>query len=255
MIGLSWQSSPALTEIEEVATNWLLKMLGLSVAWSGVIQDSASTATLVALISGRERTSNYALMNKGMQNSDAPLIVYTSSEAHSGVNKAALLAGFGHNNTRLVPTDEHNAMSPLALKKIIQQDLVKGNRPCIVVATTGTTAATAMDPLDAIGDITQRYGLWLHVDSAMAGSAMILPECRHLWCGIEKADSVVINPHKWLGAAFDCSVYCVQDSEHLIRIMSTNPSFLQSDADGKVRNYRDWGIPWVVVFVRLSYGF
>ncbi|AJJ07500.1 beta-eliminating lyase family protein [Yersinia pseudotuberculosis] len=243
VIGLSWQSSPALTEIEEAATNWLLKMLGLSVAWSGVIQDSASTATLVALISGRERTSNYALMNKGMQNSDAPLIVYTSSEAHSGVNKAALLAGFGHNNTRLVPTDGHNAMSPLALKKIIQQDLVKGNRPCIVVATTGTTAATAMDPLDAIGDITQRYGLWLHVDSAMAGSAMILPECRHLWCGIEKADSVVINPHKWLGAAFDCSVYCVQDSEHLIRIMSTNPSFLQSDADGKVRNYRDWGIP------------
>ncbi|MDN0087425.1 aminotransferase class V-fold PLP-dependent enzyme [Yersinia nurmii] len=243
VIGLSWQSSPALTEIEEVTTNWLLKMIGLSDTWSGVIQDSASTATLVALISARERTSDYALMQDGMQNSDAPLIVYTSQEAHSGVNKAAMLAGFGLNNIRLVATDEHNALSPRALEKAIQQDLTDGNRPCIVIATTGTTAATAMDPLDAIGDISQKYGLWMHVDSAMAGSAMILPEFRHLWHGIEKADSVVLNPHKWLGAAFDCSVYCVRDSEHLIRIMSTNPSFLQSTADGQVRNYRDWGIP------------
>ncbi|MFI0489768.1 MAG: pyridoxal phosphate-dependent decarboxylase family protein [Yersinia sp. (in: enterobacteria)] len=243
VIGLSWQSSPALTEIEEVTTNWLLKMIGLSDNWSGVIQDSASTSTLVALISAREKTSDYALMQDGMLSNGAPLIVYTSPEAHSAVNKAAMLAGFGLKNIRLVATDEHHAISSSALEKAIEQDLAAGNRPCIVIATTGTTAATVMDPLDAIGDICQRYGLWLHVDSAMAGSAMILPEYRHLWHGIEKADSVVLNPHKWLGAAFDCSVYCVRDTEHLIRIMSTNPSFLQSNADGQVKNYRDWGIP------------
>ncbi|AJI95590.1 beta-eliminating lyase family protein [Yersinia ruckeri] len=243
VIGLSWQSSPALTEIEEVTTHWLLKMIGLSDEWSGVIQDSASTSTLIALISARERTSDYVLMQEGILSSEAPLIVYTSPEAHSAVNKAAMLAGFGLKNIRLIATDENHALSPLALELAIEQDLAQGNRPCIVIATTGTTAATVMDPIDAMGDICQRYGLWLHVDSAMAGSAMILPEFRYLWHGIEKADSVVLNPHKWLGAAFDCSVYCVRDTEHLIRIMSTNPSFLQSNADGQVRNYRDWGIP------------
>ncbi|NWB39777.1 aspartate aminotransferase family protein [Pseudomonas sp. E6002] len=242
VVGLSWQSSPALTEIEEVTTDWLRDMIGLSANWSGVIQDSASTSTLVALISARERSSNYALMHDGLQNSGAPLIVYTSAHAHSSVNKAAILAGFGQNNIRTVATDEHNAMSPHALGRAIEQDLAAGNIPCVVIATTGTTAAMAIDPLEAIGALTQRHGLWLHVDSAMAGAAMILPECRALWHGIENADSLVLNPHKWLGAAFDCSVYFVRDPEHLIRIMTTNPSYLQSKADGQVRNYRDWRI-------------
>ena len=242
VVGLSWQSSPALTEIEEVTTDWLRDMIGLSREWSGVIQDSASTSTLVALISARERSSQYALMHDGLQDSGAPLIVYTSAHAHSSVNKAAILAGFGQNNIRTVATDERNAMSPQALAQAIEQDLAAGNRPCVVIATTGTTAAMAIDPLDAIGELTQRHGLWLHVDSAMAGAAMILPECRALWRGIENADSLVLNPHKWLGAAFDCSVYYVRDPEHLIRIMTTNPSYLQSSADGQVRNYRDWRI-------------
>lgn len=180
VIGLSWQSSPALTEIEEVTTHWLLKMIGLSDEWDGVIQDSASTSTLIALISARERTSDYVLMQEGILSSEAPLIVYTSPEAHSAVNKAAMLAGLGLKNIRLIATDENHALSPLALEQAIEQDLAQGNRPCIVIATTGTTAATVMDPIDAMGDICQRYGLWLHVDSAMAGSAMILPEFRHL---------------------------------------------------------------------------
>ncbi len=242
VVGLSWQSSPALTEIEEVTTDWLRDMVGLGADWSGVIQDSASTATLVALISARERSSAYAMIRNGLQNGDAPLIVYTSAHAHSSVIKAAVLAGFGQDNIRIVATDGRNAMSAQALEQAIEKDLAWGNRPCVVIATIGTTAAMAIDPLDAIATLTQRHNLWLHVDSAMAGAAMILPECRALWSGIENADSLVLNPHKWLGAAFDCSVYLVRDPEHLIRIMTTNPSYLQSEADGQVRNYRDWRI-------------
>src|SRR6185437_12414361 len=122
-------------------------------------------------------------------------------------------------------------------------DLARGLRPCAVVATVGTTATTAFDPLEAIAQLAQQHGLWLHVDGAMAGSAMILPECRWMWQGIEGADSLVINAHKWLGVAFDCSLYYVRDPQHLVRVMGTNPSFLQSAADGSVKNLRDWGIP------------
>jgi aromatic-L-amino-acid decarboxylase len=129
------------------------------------------------------------------------------------------------------------------LEAAVTRDLVAGRQPCAVVATTGTTGATAIDPLDAIARIAKQHGLWLHVDAAMAGSAMILPECRELWTGIDHADSIVLNPHKWLGASFDCTVYFVRDSEHLVRVMSTNPSFLQSAADGRVKNFRDWGLP------------
>ncbi|HYQ52223.1 MAG TPA: DOPA decarboxylase, partial [Pseudomonas sp.] len=158
-------------------------------------------------------------------------------------DKAALLAGFGRANIRLIATDEQFAMRPDALQAAIEQDLAAGNQPCAVVATTGTTTTTALDPLRAIGEIAQAKGLWLHVDSAMAGSAMILPECRWMWDGIELADSVVVNAHKWLGVAFDCSIYYVRDPQHLIRVMSTNPSYLQSAVDGEVKNLRDWGIP------------
>src|SRR5207245_328974 len=125
----------------------------------------------------------------------------------------------------------------------VTAEAAAGLVPCAVVATTGTTASTALDPLGPIAEVAQRHGLWLHVDAAMAGSAMILPECRALWTGVERADSLVVNPHKWLGAAFDCSVYYVRDAEHLVRVMSTNPSYLQSAADGRVKNFRDWGLP------------
>ncbi len=243
VLGLSWQSSPALTEIEEVVTDWVRQMTGLSSAWSGVIQDTASTSTLVALICARERATGYALSRGGLQAEPRPLAVYVCAHSHSSVDKAALLAGFGRDNLRLVPFDAAYAMCPEALAAMIETDLAAGIVPCAIVATTGTTATTALDPVAAIAEIAGRHGIWLHLDAAMAGSAMILPECRWMWHGVEAADSLVINAHKWLGAPFDCSLYYVRDPGHLMRVMSTNPSFLQSPVDGQVKNLRDWGIP------------
>jgi len=243
VLGLSWQSSPALTELEEVATDWLRQMLGLSVSWSGVIQDTASTSTLVALISARERSSGYCLARGGLQGEARPLVVYASAQSHSSVLKAAVLAGFGRDNVREVPTDERHAMRPDALAAAMEADARDGRTPCAVVATTGTTTSTALDPIGALAEVAEVHGAWLHVDAAMAGSAMILPECRWMWEGVEKADSLVVNPHKWLGVAFDCSVYYVRDPQHLVRVMSTNPSYLSSSVDDRVKNLRDWGIP------------
>ncbi len=243
VLGLSWQASPALTELEEVAADWVRQLVGLSAAWSGVIQDTASTSTLVALLCARERASASGLGRGGLQAEKAPRIVYTSGQAHSSVEKAALLAGFGRDNVRIVPHDAAFALCPDALAAAVRQDIGLGNRPCAVVATTGTTTTTALDPIAAVAAVAGEHGLWLHVDAAMAGSAMILPECRWMWEGIEQADSLVLNSHKWLGVPFDCSLYYVRDAEHLVRVMSTNPSYLRSAADGKVKNLRDWGLP------------
>jgi aromatic-L-amino-acid decarboxylase len=243
VLGLSWQASPALTELEEVVTDQVRQLVGLSEVWSGVIQDTASTCTLVALICARERSTDYGLDRGGWQGEERPLVVYASDQSHSSVEKAALLAGFGRDNVRLIAHDDDYALRPDALEAAIAQDLSAGKKPCAIVATTGTTATTALDPIEATAGISRRHGMWLHVDAAMAGSAMILPECQWMWRGIESADSVVFNVHKWLGAVFDCSLYYVQDAEHLVRVMSTHPSYLQSRADGGVKNLRDWGIP------------
>jgi aromatic-L-amino-acid decarboxylase len=243
VLGLAWQSSPALTEVEEVATDWLRQMVGLADGWRGVIQDTASTSTLIALQCARERTTAFGMTGGGLQAETQPLTVYTSRHGHSSVEKAALLAGFGRANVRLVPYDDAYAMRADALAALIDEDLVAGRRPCAVVATVGTTMTTAMDPVEEVARLAERHGMWLHVDAAMAGSAMVLPECRPMWHGVERADSLVMNPHKWMGVAFDCTVYFVRDAEHLVRVMSTNPTFLQTAADGQVTNYRDWGIP------------
>ena len=243
VIGLSWQSSPAVTEVEEVVTDWLRQMLGLSPAFSGVIQDTASTSTLVALICARERAFDYALARGGLQGEARTPRVYVSAHAHSSVDKGALLAGFGRSNLRLVPFDGKYAMRADALAEAVAADIANGDKPCAIVATVGTTATTAVDPVADIAAVAKRHGIWLHVDAAMAGAAMILPECRPLWQGIEVADSLVFNAHKWPGVVFDCSLYYVRDPEHLVRVMSTNPSYLQSSADGRVKNLRDWGIP------------
>jgi len=242
-LGLTWQASPALTELEEQMVDWMRQLLGLSDAWRGVIHDSASTATLVALLCARERSTSYSQMRGGLQAEELPLTVYLSAQSHSSVEKAALLAGFGHANLRFIPTDERHAMSVEQLADEISADLAYGRRPCAVVATTGTTATTGLDPIEPIAAICRERGLWLHVDAAMAGSAMILPECRWMWQGIEAANSLVLNPHKWLGVAFDCSLFYVRDPQHLIRVMATNPSYLQTTTDGAVTNFRDWGIP------------
>ncbi len=241
-LGLNWQASPALTELEEVSLDWWRQMLGLSERWSGVIQDTASTATFVALACARERASNHGAARGGLQALDRPLMVYVSSQAHSSVEKAALLAGFGRENLRVIPVDAQFDMRPDALASAILEDRAAGREPCAIVATCGSTATTAFDPLIDIARVVDNK-LWLHVDAAMAGSGMILPECRELWNGVESADSLVVNPHKWLGVSFDCSTYFVRDPEFLVRVMSTNPSYLKTAADGQVKNYRDWGIP------------
>ena len=242
-LGLNWQASPALTELEDLTTDWLRQMMGLSDQWSGVIQDTASTATLVALLCARERATGYGAVRGGLQASAEPLSVYVSSQSHSSVEKAALLAGFGRENLRVIAVDEAYRMRPEALREAIARDLERGLRPCAVVATVGSTATTAVDPLAPLAEATDAHRVWLHVDAALAGSAMILPECRALWQGVERADSLVVNAHKWLGASFDCSLYYVRDPQHLIRVMSSSPSYLRTAADETARNLRDWGIP------------
>jgi aromatic-L-amino-acid decarboxylase len=217
-------------------------MVGLSQSFVGVIQDTASTGTLVALLSAREYATNYSQNKGGLQTEKIPLVVYTSEQSHSSVSKAALLAGFGKNNVRSIDTDSELALRTDLLEKMIDEDLSKGLKPCAIVATVGTTNSTAVDPIETIAKIAKKHNLWLHIDAAMAGSAMILPECRHLWKGIEEADSLLFNPHKWLGVAFDLTAYYVKDSQHLIRVMSTNPAYLQTSVDTQVNNFRDWGI-------------
>jgi aromatic-L-amino-acid decarboxylase len=219
------------------------RMLGLSAEWSGVIQDTASASTLVALLCAREKVSNYGLDRGGLQGEEHPLVVYATAHSHSSVEKAALLAGFGRSNLRVVAHDRNYAMSADALRDAVERDIRSGAIPAAIVATTGTTTTTALDPVGAIVEIARAHGIWVHVDAAMAGSAMILPECRWMWDGVAGADSLVVNAHKWLGAAFDCSLYYVRDAEHLVRVMSTSPSYLQSAADGRVKNLRDWGLP------------
>jgi len=242
-LGLNWQASPALTELEEVCLDWWRQMLGLSDAWSGVIQDTASTATFVALACARERATQFGAVTGGLQSQPAPLTVYVSAQAHSSAEKAALLAGFGRENVRLVPVDGNFDLRVDALAQAIAADRAAGLKPCAIVATCGTTATTAFDPIREIAGVAAREQIWLHVDAAMAGSAMIVPECRALWAGVEGSDSLVVNPHKWLGVSFDCSTYFVRDPQFLMRVMSTNPSYLRTAADGQVKNYRDWGIP------------
>ena len=222
--GMSWQTSPAATEIEEVVMDWLRQIVGLSPAWTGVIQDTASTATLGALICARERGGR---------------IVYASQQAHSSIDKGARLAGL---TLRSIAVDAAFAMRPDALAAAIAEDLAAGLQPCAIVATSGTTNTTAFDPIAPIAEIAARHGLWLHVDAAMAGTAMALPECRHLWEGVERADSLVFNPHKWLGAGFDLSASYVRDPQHLIRVMGTNPAYLRTAQDAQVSNFRDWHI-------------
>jgi aromatic-L-amino-acid decarboxylase len=240
---MSWQTSPAGTEVEIVVLDWLRQMVGLPESFSGAIQDSASTATFCALLCARERTTSFSQNRGGLQAETAPLVVYASDQAHSSVPKGALLAGFGAEHLRLIETDEAHALRLDLLDEAIRADRTAGRRPCAVVAAIGTTATTAVDPLAGIADLAAQHGLWLHVDAAMAGTAMICPEYRPLWEGVEAADSVVFNPHKWLGTGFDLSAYFVRDPEHLVRVMSTDPSYLRTAQDGRVRNLRDWGIP------------
>ncbi len=251
-LGLSWESAPALTEVEEVVTDWMRQLTGLSDAWRGTIHDTASTATLVALLVARERATSLSQNGPGLVGVERSLVVYTTDQAHSSVAKAALLAGYGWDNIRHVDTDPlTSAMLASSLADTMAADVAAGLQPTAVVAGIGTTGVTAFDPVGEIVAVVDDHERshpgsprpWVHADAAMAGSGMLLPELRHLWDGVEGADSIVWNPHKWMGTILDCSLFYVRDIAMLERVMSTNPSYLQSSADGAVTQYRDRGIP------------
>jgi aromatic-L-amino-acid decarboxylase len=237
-----WETSPAAAELEEKVMDWLKKMTSLPAEWSGVIQDTASTSSLAALICARERATDFGINQSGFK-SQQKLRVYCSTETHSSIEKAVRIAGFGRENLVKIPVDELFRMDTGKLRQAIVSDLEAGKIPCCVVATLGTTGCAAVDPLEEIAVVCEEFDLWLHVDAAYAGTALLLPEFRSMIQGIEKADSLVFNPHKWMFTNFDCSAYFVKDKEHLIRTFEILPEYLKTGTRGIVNDYRDWGIP------------
>ena len=245
--GMLWSTSPACTELETHVLDWLVGMMGLpekflsSRTGGGVIQDTASSAVLCALLAARERASDYTTNQKG---GNGRLVAYASTQTHSSLEKAAMIAGIGRENLRLIEVDEKFAIRPEALAKQIAADRRGGLIPCFVCATVGTTSSNAMDPVRAIAEICREHNLWLHVDAAMSGTAMVCPEFRHLHDGVELADSYNFNPHKWMGANFDCSCFWVADRKALIQTLSILPEYLRNQAteSGAVIDYRDWHI-------------
>jgi len=234
-----WQTSPAAAELEEVVLEWLRQMLGLPEGMEGVIQDTASTATLVALLTAREKATNFEANQKGLKKS---LVVYASEETHSSIEKGVKIAGYGRENLCYIPTDDSFAMVPSKLEEAVKRDKKRGLKPACVVATLGTTSSTAIDPLAAIGKICRSQNIWLHVDAAFAGTAAILPEKKWMLEGAENMDSFVFNPHKWMLTNFDCSAYFVKDPGMLIRTFEIHPEYLKTGQDSQVNNFRDWGI-------------
>jgi aromatic-L-amino-acid decarboxylase len=235
-----WETSPAAAELEEMVMNWLKKMVGLPDYFHGVIQDTASTATLTALLTARERFSKFQINEQGFSVNN--FRIYCSTETHSSIEKAAKIAGFGRKSLVKIPVDENFRMDTIALAEAIKNDLKRNLQPIAIVATLGTTGSTAIDPLDKIAEIASEFQIWLHVDAAFAGTALILDEYRWMIKGIDKVDSFVFNPHKWMFTNFDCSAYFVKDKESLINTFTINPEYLKTKTSGKVNDYRDWGI-------------
>ncbi|MEK0084555.1 pyridoxal phosphate-dependent decarboxylase family protein [Benzoatithermus flavus] len=237
-----WQTSPAATELESRVLDWVRRLIGLPEGFAGVIQDSASSATLCAVLVARERATGWQADRAGLR-TVPPLAVYASEQAHSSVEKAVRIAGLGREGLRLVPTDAAFAMRPDALEAAIRADRAAGIVPACVVASLGTTGVGACDPLAAVGTICREQGVYLHVDAAWAGSALLCPEQHWMIEGIENVDSFVFNPHKWLFTNFDCSAHFVRDPEALVRTLTVMPSYLVGRETGQVIDYRDWGIP------------
>jgi aromatic-L-amino-acid decarboxylase len=246
--GMKWSTSPACTELEMHVMDWLVDMLALPSQFSwesgggGVIQDTASTATLCALVAARERKTEGASNSDGVR---LPLVAYASAEAHVSVEKGAGIAGIGRNFLRRIPTDGHHRLDPSALRRTVLQDLDSGLQPFFVCATVGTTAVGAIDPVSAIADVASEFGLWLHVDAAMYGTAAVCPEFRDLHRGIERADSYCFNPHKWMFTNFDCDCFFVARRAELERALSLTPEYLRDTAvdPGQVTDYRNWQVP------------
>jgi aromatic-L-amino-acid/L-tryptophan decarboxylase len=246
--GMLWATSPACTELETLVLDWLVPMLDLPRKFlstsngGGVIQDTASSASLCALLAGRERTTNFASNRYGC---DGKLVGYTSSQAHSSLEKGAQVAGIGRDNLRLIEVDQNFAMRPEALARQIVEDRQAGLIPFFVCATVGTTSSNAVDPVPEIGRICRDQRLWLHVDAAMSGTAALCPEFRHTHAGMEFADSYCFNPHKWMFTNFDCDCFYVADRKALVQTLSVVPEYLRNKASetGAVIDYRDWQIP------------
>lgn len=236
-----WETSPAAAELEEKVMNWLKEMTGIPMNFEGVIQDSASTSTLVAILSAREKASAFSANENGIEKNR--FRVYCSAEAHSSVEKAVKVAGIGRGNLRKIAVDHQLAMIPDQLEQAIVNDIRDGLLPACVIAAIGTTGTVAMDPLGKIAEICRKYDVWLHVDAAYAGSAMVLQQYRYLLDGIELADSYVFNPHKWMFTNFDCSAYFIRDKQALLKTFSITPEYLKTAEDKQVNNYRDWGVP------------
>ena len=242
-ICFSWITSPAATELEQRVMEWLRDSIGLPKDWVGVIQDTASTATLVSMLTAREKFSNYQINTKGLGNEQQPrFTVYCSEETHSSIEKGVKIAGLGKENLKKVKVDEQYAMIPSELETSIEKDITAGFTPLCAIVTIGTTGSTAIDPLDKIGDICNKHNIWLHIDAALAGTALLLEEKRWMIQGIEKADTFVFNPHKWMGTGFDLSAYFVKDEESLVRTFEILPEYLKYKEEKVVNNYRDWGI-------------
>jgi aromatic-L-amino-acid decarboxylase len=235
--GILWKTSPAVTELEVVTLRWLLHWFGLPETWFGMILDTASTATLHAIAAARVAIAPET-RDIGAPND---LVLYTSDQAHSSVEKGAIVLGIGRHNVRSIPTDGEFRMLPALLQKAIHIDREAGLRPFCVVATVGTTSTTSIDPIPAIADIAAREGLWLHVDAAYAGSAAVVPEYRWVLDGCERADSLVFNPHKWLMVPVDCSVLYCSHPDVLRQAFSLVPEILRT-SDGGL-NMMDYGIP------------
>jgi len=245
--GMLWSTSPACTELETLVLDWLVPMLGLpdkflsSGTGGGVIQDTASSASLCALLAARERATNFAANRKGC---DGRLVAYCSTQTHSSIEKAIKIAGMGSDNLRHIPVDENFAMRAEALAQKIENDVKAGLIPCFVCATVGTTSSNAIDPVRQIARICAEHKLWLHVDAAMSGTAALCPEFRFIHDGVELADSYTFNPHKWMFTNFDCNCFYVADRKHLIQTLSILPEYLRNQAteSGAVIDYRDWHI-------------
>ena len=238
---MMWETSPAAAELEEVMMEWLKDFLGLPHEWEGVIQDTASTATLCAIISARERISDWQINSSGFPKQK--LRVYASAETHSSIEKAVKIAGIGADNLVKISADDTFSMDAEKLLTAIKSDLHEGYLPTCVVATMGTTGVGACDPVQEIGVICRKYKIWLHIDAAFAGTALALSEFRWMSEGLELADSFVFNPHKWMFTNFDCTAYFVQNRSVLLETFSILPEYLKTDLEAQVNNYRDWGIP------------
>ena len=235
-----WETSPAAAELEQRTTEWLRDAMGLPRDLQGVIQDSASTASLAALLTAREVKTGYRSNQEGVS---GKLRVYCSEETHSSIEKAMGISGMGRKNLVKTDVDSRMRLIPGQLEEKIGADLDRGLTPCAVVATLGTTGTVAVDPLKEIAGLCEKYDLWLHVDAAFAGTALLLPEYRWMIEGVERADSFVFNPHKWMFTNFDCSVYFVRDPDLLVRTFEILPEYLKTTTRGSVNDYRDWGVP------------